>query len=271
MSKAVVSVQGLAPLRQAHPTKKSGRERTIAQASTFTQQPREDERRSISAQTGMAGQRPLSRRRGAGHQEAASHCPQAGSARLGQEKGRLHNRRPVVDARFRRQSEEHWKWPGGISSHDYACWHDLIIEQSTLSQIQKKGINRGGLYGFFVKGESIAGTLGDSDSSGAPTDASAAPSGTSTPATSASDSEPAKKKTKRKRDADKGSSKSKKSKSKGEDTPSGRDEKKLAKKIAKLSVDEKSEYEKRAAAKGQTLEAYVARRIQKKSEQRKAR
>ncbi|KAF1346430.1 hypothetical protein EJ07DRAFT_160462 [Lizonia empirigonia] len=76
---------------------------------------------------------------------------------------------------------------------------------STLSQDSEEGINRGGLYGFFVRGESIAGTLGDSDSSAAPTDASAAPSGTSTPATSASDSEAVKKaadkKSKRKREA----------------------------------------------------------------------
>ena len=144
--------------------------------------------------------------------------------------------------------------------------------QSTLSQIQKKGINRGGLYGFFVKGESIAGTLGDSDSSNVPTDASAAPSGTSTPATSASDREPAKKsaekKNKRKREAENEGTKIKKSKTKKEGATSDKDAKKLAKKIAKLSVDEKATYENRAAAKGQSLEVYVARRIQKKNEQR---
>lgn len=126
-----------------------------------------------------------------------------------------------------------------------------------------------------MKGESIAGTLGDSDSSVAPTDASAAPSGTSTPATSASDSELAKisagKKNKRKRDSEKESSKGKKSQNKEADTAVDKDAKKLAKKIAKLSGEEKSEYEKRAAAKGQTFEAYVARRIQKKNEQRKGR
>ncbi|KAG9200688.1 hypothetical protein G6514_006707 [Epicoccum nigrum] len=145
-------------------------------------------------------------------------------------------------------------------------------KESTLSQIQKKGINRGGLYGFFVKGESIAGTLGDSDSSNVPTDASAAPSGTSTPATSASDSEPAKKsaekKNKRKREAENEGTKIKKSKTKKEGATSDKDAKKLAKKIAKLSVDEKATYENRAAAKGQSLEVYVARRIQKKNEQR---
>jgi nucleolar protein TMA23 len=42
----------------------------------------------------------------------------------------------------------------------------------------------------------------------------------------------------------------------------------LAKKIAKLSVDEKATYENRAAAKGQSLEVYVARRIEKKNKQR---
>lgn len=65
--------------------------------------------------------------------------------------------------------------------------------------------------------------------------------------------------------------KSKKSKSKKEESPSEKDAKKLAKKIAKLSIDEKATYEKRAAAKGQTLEAYVARRIEKKNEQRATR
>lgn len=126
-----------------------------------------------------------------------------------------------------------------------------------------------------MKGESIAGTLGDSDSSAVPTDASAAPSGTSTPATSASDSElvekPADKKNKRKRGADKEANESKKPKSKKEGTSSDKDAKKLAKKIAKLSVEEKTTYKQRAAAKGQTLEVYVARRIQKKSKQRATR
>lgn len=163
-----------------------------------------------------------------------------------------------------------------MQTPQYRGCHGLTFHQSTLSQIQKKGINRGGLYGFFVKGESIAGTLGESDSSAVPTDASAAPSGTSTPATSASDSEPGKKsadkKTKRKRETEKEeNAKTKKSKSKKERTSGDKDAKKLAKKIAKLSVEEKSTYEKRAAAKGQTLEVYVARRIQKKNDQRAAR
>ncbi|KAF2732699.1 hypothetical protein EJ04DRAFT_399652, partial [Polyplosphaeria fusca] len=32
-------------------------------------------------------------------------------------------------------------------------------EESTLSQIRKNGINRGGLYGFFVRGEDLEGTI----------------------------------------------------------------------------------------------------------------
>ena len=35
-------------------------------------------------------------------------------------------------------------------------------EQTTLSQVQKHGINRGGLYGRFVKGEKIPGSIGQS-------------------------------------------------------------------------------------------------------------
>ncbi|KAJ4358094.1 uncharacterized protein N0V89_002673 [Didymosphaeria variabile] len=50
-------------------------------------------------------------------------------------------------------------------------------QTSTLSQIQEKGINRGGLYGFFVKGEGLIGTIGDESST--PT------SRTSTPPTTA--------------------------------------------------------------------------------------
>ncbi|KAF2246513.1 hypothetical protein BU26DRAFT_400663, partial [Trematosphaeria pertusa] len=32
-------------------------------------------------------------------------------------------------------------------------------QESTLSQVRSKGINRGGLYGFFVKGEGLTGTI----------------------------------------------------------------------------------------------------------------
>jgi nucleolar protein TMA23 len=40
----------------------------------------------------------------------------------------------------------------------------------------------------------------------------------------------------------------------------------VAKKLAKLKPAEKADYEARAAEKGQTLEQYVLRRIQKKTE-----
>ncbi|KAK7181899.1 hypothetical protein DPSP01_009494 [Paraphaeosphaeria sporulosa] len=51
---------------------------------------------------------------------------------------------------------------------------------STLSQIQEKGINRGGLYGFFVKGEGLQGSIGEETSIPA--------SGATTPPTSVDDS-----------------------------------------------------------------------------------
>jgi nucleolar protein TMA23 len=46
------------------------------------------------------------------------------------------------------------------------------------------------------------------------------------------------------------------------------DQKAVAKKLAKLKPAEKADYETRAKAKGQTLEQYVLRRIQKKTEKR---
>ncbi|KAI4617739.1 hypothetical protein J4E83_006071 [Alternaria metachromatica] len=154
-------------------------------------------------------------------------------------------------------------------------------KDSTLDQIRTQGIYRGGLYGFFVKGEMIGGTIGES--SATTTDASNPASGASTPPTSASDTEtPAptkeksdKKKKKRKRDEG-DASVSKKAKSdavelKNEQSPAavtGKDLKAVTKKLAKLKPEEKADYETRAKAKGQTLEQYVLRRIQKKTETR---
>jgi nucleolar protein TMA23 len=111
-----------------------------------------------------------------------------------------------------------------------------------------------------VRGEGIAGTLSSSDD---------------TPATSDSD---AKSKSKRKRDGGADPVASKKSKKDKKDKKDKKKDKKavsetdaVAKKLAKLSVDEKKSYEERAQAKGQSLEEYVRRRIQKKDEQRAAR
>jgi nucleolar protein TMA23 len=169
--------------------------------------------------------------------------------------------------------------------------------QSTLSQIRTKGINRGGLYGFFVKGEAIAGTIDDTSST---TDTSIPPSGASTPPTSvsASDTEgPTKrtkmsdKKIKRQREEDaelapgrKGKKDKKpKAASPADATLSAttkelassnqitKDRDAVARKIAKLSAKEKAAAEERAAAKKQTLHEYIMRRIQKKSEKRSTR
>ncbi|KAG9383106.1 hypothetical protein A1F94_007027 [Pyrenophora tritici-repentis] len=140
-------------------------------------------------------------------------------------------------------------------------------KDSTLDQVRTQGINRGGLYGFFVKGEQIEGTIGDT--SATTTDVSNPPSGTSTPPTSASETEasaPSKKttdkKSKRKREESdaKASKKSKKADAKGTEQDV------MAKKLSKLKPAERADYEARAVAKGQSLEQYVLRRIQKKTE-----
>lgn len=166
--------------------------------------------------------------------------------------------------------------------------------QSTLSQIRTKGINRGGLYGFFVKGEAIAGTIDDTSADA--TDASA-PSRTSTPPTSDSDSDAPTKPikmseqpSKRKREEDDTSVANKKVK---DDASSGTPEKAkeerrakgtprdptktkhgktaatpeeqeaVDKKIAKMSERKKAWYEEKAGAKNQTVEQYLLRRVQK--------
>lgn len=72
-------------------------------------------------------------------------------------------------------------------------------QTSTLAQVQQKGINRGGLYGFFVKGEGLIGTIGDESETSVDTVSSTAESeatttsgdqsASSTPPTSASTSD----------------------------------------------------------------------------------
>ncbi|KAF2638265.1 hypothetical protein P280DRAFT_471383 [Massarina eburnea CBS 473.64] len=195
-------------------------------------------------------------------------------------------------------------------------------KESTLAQVQKKGINRGGLYGFFVKGEGLAGTVENSSESesGKESDSTKI-EGTVTPPTSASENEHvtaakptddakrAKKSSKRKRDSAENAA-SKKQKQVSDDMPetkasiaSKRDPKQgtreqqskqeqrearkqkkeqkksrepatqqqpssIPAKLAKLSPGEKQKYEERAAAKGQTLDEYVLRRMVKKSAKR---
>ncbi|KAF2865113.1 hypothetical protein BDV95DRAFT_587339 [Massariosphaeria phaeospora] len=64
-------------------------------------------------------------------------------------------------------------------------------KESTLSQVRTKGINRGGLYGFFVRGEGLTGTISSAEESSAaePAESSTSSTGTSTPPTTASESE----------------------------------------------------------------------------------
>lgn len=126
----------------------------------------------------------------------------------------------------------------------------------------------------------IGGTIGDA--SATTTDASNPVSGASTPPTSASDTEtPAptkglsdKKKKRKREEGDAAISKKVKSdvvESKHEQSPvavTGKDLKAVTRKLAKLRSEEKADYETRAKAKGQTLEQYVLRRIQKKAETR---
>lgn len=155
-------------------------------------------------------------------------------------------------------------------------------KESTLNQIRTKGVKRGGLYGFFVRGEGIGGTIGSLGGSGE----SSATSGASTPVTEvSSESEEvrrarkkdraAKKELKRKRDAsgvdDKKVKKTGRAEREAQNKKAGISaEDELAEavvaKIAKLKPEEKKEYEKRAAEKNQTLSQYVLRRIQKKAE-----
>ncbi|RMZ67402.1 dna-directed rna polymerase ii subunit rpb1 [Pyrenophora seminiperda CCB06] len=140
-------------------------------------------------------------------------------------------------------------------------------KDSTLDQVRTQGINRGGLYGFFVKGEQIEGTI--DDTSATTTDVSNPPSGTNTPPTSASETEasaPFKKTTdtkgKRKREESDAKASKKSKKANAKDT----EQDLVAKKLDRLKPTERTDYEARAAAKGQSLEQYVLRRIQKKTE-----
>lgn len=145
-------------------------------------------------------------------------------------------------------------------------------QTSTLAEVQKKGINRGGLYGFFVKGEGLIGTIGNEsdstvDSEGATT--SGEQSSSSTPPTSASASDddtapaPTKKtkENKRKRDAkdDAPTQKVKKSRA----TEKSKRHSIIDAQLAQLTPAKKAEYESRAAEKGQSLEDYIIRRVEK--------
>ena len=164
-------------------------------------------------------------------------------------------------------------------------------KESALAQAQKHGVNRGGLYGRFVKGEGVPGTLWQTiwPSSTTPgevpvaaKDVKKVPENGMLPTPQDSDAQEEKAERKRKRAADK--PKEKKSKRKMESGKGDSEEKaakrakKDARKAAKgktsadasgaeeeLDPEKRALYTKRAAEKGVSLEAYIKRRQEKYS------
>jgi len=163
-------------------------------------------------------------------------------------------------------------------------------KESALAQAQKHGVNRGGLYGRFVKGEGVPGTLGQTIwPSSTPGEAKKVQENGMLPTPQDSDAQEEKAERKRKRADNK--SEEKKSKRKVE---SGKEEseKKVAKRAKKdakkatkaakgktsgtstadassaeeeLDAEKRALYTKRAAEKGVSLEAYIKRRQEKYS------
>jgi nucleolar protein TMA23 len=174
-------------------------------------------------------------------------------------------------------------------------------KESALAQAQKHGVNRGGLYGRFVKGEGVPGTLGEdlvpTDEAKVVVEVKKVPAHGMLPTPQDSDVQEEKAERKRKR-SDK--SEEKKSKRKTEsgkenkstdcDDKAAKKAKKDAKKAAKgtksgtttadasgaeeeLDSEKRTLYAKRAAEKGVSLETYIKRRQEKyaakKDEKRK--
>lgn len=167
-------------------------------------------------------------------------------------------------------------------------------QESALAQAQKHGVNRGGLYGRFVKGEGVPGTLGQTLlPSSTPSEVKKVAENGMLPTPQDSDAQEEKSERKRKRS---GKSEEKKSKRKTDsdkakkDTDSDEKAAKKAKKAAKksksgtstadasgaeeeLDSEKRALYVKRAAEKGVSLETYIKRRQEKyaakKDEKRK--
>jgi len=163
-------------------------------------------------------------------------------------------------------------------------------KESALAQAQKHGVNRGGLYGRFVKGEGVPGTLGQdiwpSTKTGEVVEVKKVAENGMLPTPQDSDAQEEKAERKRKR-ADK--SEEKKSKRKADsadsDEKASKKAKKEAKKVGKsakgktsgtstadasgaeeeLDSEKRALYTKRAAEKGVSLEAYIKRRQEKYS------
>ena len=179
-------------------------------------------------------------------------------------------------------------------------------KESALAQAQKHGVNRGGLYGRFVKGEGMPGSLGETilpsstpDEVKAAVEVKKASDNGMLPTPQDSDAQEEKAERKRKR-SDKSeekkskrkteSSKEKKATSTASDDKAAKKAKKEAKKTAKglksgtttanasgaeeeLDLEKQALYAKRAAEKGVSLETYIKRRQEKyaakKDEKRK--
>lgn len=173
-------------------------------------------------------------------------------------------------------------------------------KESALAQAQKHGVNRGGLYGRFVRGEGVPGTIGvDLVSGKAVTGQPAAQvvhtvqvgeGGLPTPVDSDGDGTAKRKgkgEKKRKREGEEGKTEKKSKKDKKAEKSESEDKaakkaRKEAKKEKKSSTTAQEEvldpekralYTKRAAEKGVSLEVYVKRRQEKyaakKDEKRK--
>lgn len=166
-------------------------------------------------------------------------------------------------------------------------------KESALAQVQKHGVNRGGLYGRFVKGEGVPGTFGTSVESSTATSAVGSPKPEA--AKKAVEVTPLKGEgKKRKRDgegelvgrskdakaarkaakAEKKKSKSKRTTLAGSDAESSKaaEEKKSQKAkgraVSSLDPAKQALYAKRAAEKGVSLEDYVKRRQVKYAEKK---
>lgn len=167
-------------------------------------------------------------------------------------------------------------------------------KESALAQAQKHGVNRGGLYGRFVKGEGMPGTVGETIlPSNTPTEAKKLPENGMLLTPQDSDAQEEKVERKRKR-SDKSEDKKSKRKTASDKEKKGADSEDKAAKKAKntakksksgtstanasgaeeeLDPEKRALYIKRAAEKGVSLEVYIKRRQEKytakKDEKRK--
>jgi nucleolar protein TMA23 len=164
-------------------------------------------------------------------------------------------------------------------------------KESALAQAQKHGVNRGGLYGRFVKGEGMPGSLGETIlPSSTPTEAKKTSDNGMLPTPQDSDAQEEKADRKRKRSDKSEEKKSKRKADSSKEDEAAKKAKKAAKKAAKsiksgtttadasgaeeeLDSEKRALYTKRAAEKGVSLETYIKRRQEKyaakKDEKRK--